>query len=330
MHVSPAEALDRIVDRYHQVADRCDAVLVVGTDYTDVGTPTEFAFNARIAANLGSPVLLVLNGVGRTPEELQTMASMAAGELRAQHGTLFAVVANRCDPAQLAADTAAIAGVGVPAYALPEDPLLNAPSVADLMRACDGTLVSGDQALLGRESTGLVVAAMTMPNVLDRLFEGCVVVTPGDRPEVVLGVLTAARLGQLPADVGHRAQRRAAAARAGQPADRGLGATMPIIATDLGTHATTTALNDVRGRLTKQSARKVVSAMSLFAEHVDGEALLDRLEVARTDVVTPLMFEHQLIDRARRRPAAHRAARGRRRPHPARGRHRAAPRQSPT
>ncbi len=73
---------------------------------------------------------------------------------------------------------------------------------------------------------------------------------------------------------------------------------MPIIATDLGTHATTTALNSVRGRLTKDSTRKVVTALSLFAEHVDGDALLDRLEVARTDAVTPLMFEHQLIDEA--------------------------------
>ena len=38
------------------------AVVVVGSDYTDVGTPTEFSFNARIAANLGAPVLLVLEG----------------------------------------------------------------------------------------------------------------------------------------------------------------------------------------------------------------------------------------------------------------------------
>ena len=298
VHASPAEALDRIVDRYHRVADRCDAVLIVGTDYTDVGTPTEFAFNARIAANLGSPVLLVLNGDGRTSEELHTMASMAAAELKAQHGTLFAVVANRCDPTQLESDTAAIAGVGVPAYALPEDPLLNAPSVADLMRACKGTLVSGDEALLGRESTGLVVAAMTMPNVLDRLFEGCVVVTPGDRPEVVLGVLTAHVSANFPQMSGIVLNGGLLLPEQVSRLIEGIGATMPIIATDLGTHATTTALNGVRGRLTKQSARKVVSAMSLFAEHVDGEELLDRLEVARTDAVTPLMFEHQLIDRA--------------------------------
>ena len=36
-----------------------------------------------------------------------------------------------------------------------------------------------------------MVAAMTLPNVLDRMEEGAVVVTPGDRPEIVLGVLFA-------------------------------------------------------------------------------------------------------------------------------------------
>ncbi len=298
VHADPAAALDRIVDRYHQVADRCDAVVVVGSDYTDVGTPTEFAYNARIAANLGAPVLLVLNGHGRSPEDLRTMASMAVAELKAQHGTLFAVVANRCDAQQVLRDAQAIGVDGALSYALPEQPLLNAPSVGDLLRACGGTLVSGDAALLARESTGLVVAAMTMPNVLDRLFEGAVVVTPGDRPEVVLGVLMAHVSASFP-------QMAGIILNGGLPLPEqvarlleGLGTTMPIIATDLGTHATTTALNDVRGRLDKDSTRKVVTAMSLFAEHVDGDVLLDRLEVARTDAVTPLMFEHQLIDRA--------------------------------
>src|SRR5215217_2179598 len=68
LHREPEAALDRIVERFHQVADRADAVVVVGSDYTDVGAPTEFSFNAKIAANLGSPVLLVLNAHARTPE----------------------------------------------------------------------------------------------------------------------------------------------------------------------------------------------------------------------------------------------------------------------
>src|SRR3712207_2576576 len=65
MHRDPDAALDRIVERYHAVAEKCDAVVVVGSDYTDVTTPTEFSVNARIAANLGAPVLLVVNGAER-------------------------------------------------------------------------------------------------------------------------------------------------------------------------------------------------------------------------------------------------------------------------
>ena len=298
VHSDPTSALDRIVERYHRVAERCDAVVVVGSDYTDIGTPTEFSYNARIAANLAAPVVLVLNGSGRSPADLHTMTLMAVGELKAQHGTLFAVVANRVDRAQVIEDTEAITVEDVPAYAIPDEALLSAPSVSDLMHACDGTLLSGDDALLAREATGLVVAAMTMPNVLDRLFEGAVVVTPGDRPEVVLGVLTAHVSANFPQISGIVLNGGLRMPESVTRLIEGLGATMPIIATDLGTHATASALNSVRGRLTKDSTRKVGTALALFAEYVDGDALLDRLEVARTDAVTPLMFEHQLIDQA--------------------------------
>ena len=298
VHEDPTAALDRIVERYHKVAEKCDAVVIVGSDYTDIGTPTEFSYNARIAANLGAPVLLVLNGSGRTAEDLHTVTDMAVAELNANHGSLFAVIANRVDEEDLARDVAALATDDVPAYAIPEEPLLSAPSVGDLLAAVDGHLLSGDESLLNREVTGLVVAAMTMPNVLDRLFEGAVVVTPGDRPEVVLGVLMAHASPTFP-------QISAIVLNGGLPLAKqvsrlieGLGVTMPIITTELGTHATSTALTAVRGRLTKDAPRKVATALALFGQHVDGEALLDRLEVARSEAVTPLMFEHQLIDDA--------------------------------
>ena len=72
VHADPDGAMERIVARYHQVAEKSDAVVIVGSDYTDVGAPAEFAFNARVAANLGVPVLLVLNGDGRDVEQLRT------------------------------------------------------------------------------------------------------------------------------------------------------------------------------------------------------------------------------------------------------------------
>ena len=62
VHADLDAAMSDIVDRFHAVADRCDLVLVIGSDFSDIATPTEFSVNARIAANLGAPVLLVLGG----------------------------------------------------------------------------------------------------------------------------------------------------------------------------------------------------------------------------------------------------------------------------
>ena len=298
VHADPDAALDTIVQRYHEVAEHADAVLVVGSDYTDVGTPTEFSYNAKIAANLGTPVVLVLNGFQHSPRDLRAIADMAVGELRENHGSLAAVVANRVAPQLLTDTVAALAGAGGSVFALPEDPLLTQPTVADLLSPVNGRLLSGDPALLTREVTGLVVAGMTMPNVLDRLFEGAAVVTAGDRPEVVLGVLMAHASLNFP-------QISAVVLNGGftlpvqvQRLMDGLGVTLPILETTFDTQATSAALTAVRGRLTKDSPRKVDAALSLFEQHVDGEALLDQLEVSRSSAVTPLMFEHQLIDAA--------------------------------
>src|SRR5918994_1086126 len=298
VHADPDVAMDRIVARYHQVAEQSDAVVIVGSDYTDVGAPAEFAFNARVAANLGAPVLLVLNGQGRGVDQLRTTAAMAQAELAANHATLFAVIANRVDPEATDRTATALRREGVPAFALPEQPLLSAPSVGDLMAACDGRLVRGDETQLAREVPGLVVAAMTMPNVLDRLFDGALVVTPGDRPEVVLGVLTAHQSASFPKISGLVLTGGRERPEQGGGLLDGLGVALPMIATDLGTHAASTALTNRRGRLDKDSPRKIATALTLFAEHVDGEELMSGLEVARTSVVTPLMFEHQVLDAA--------------------------------
>ena len=298
LHRDPDAALSRIVERYLLVAEKADAVVVVGTDYTDVGAPAEFSFNARVAANLGIPVMLVLNAHGRTAEAVQASAELAATELEANLGSLFAVVANRADPAGRDEVLAALARYGVPAYALPEVPLLFAPSVGDMMAACEGSLVSGEERLLAQEATGFVVAAMTLPNVLDRLFDGAVVVAPGDRPEVVLGILTAQVSAHFPQMSGIILNGGIPLApQVGRLLD-GLRTTMPIIETDFGTKDTAAALTTLRGRLHKDSPRKVATALALFDEYVDGGALLDGLEVARSDAVTPLMFEHHLVDLA--------------------------------
>src|SRR3546814_15107998 len=57
---------------------------------------------------------------------------------------------------------------------------------------------------------------------------------------------------------------------------------------------------NTRGRLAADSHRRYDTALAMFERHVDTEELTRSLGVARPRVVTPLMFEYGLVERARR------------------------------
>ena len=103
LHADRDAAIDDIVERYHAMAAECDAVVIVGSDYTDVASPAELSVNARIAVNLGAPVLLAVRAKGRSAEQVAHVVEVCLAELDAQHAHTAAVVANRCEPSQLGA-----------------------------------------------------------------------------------------------------------------------------------------------------------------------------------------------------------------------------------
>ncbi|SEH50538.1 phosphate acetyltransferase [Mycolicibacterium rutilum] len=299
LHDNPDGALGDIVDRYHRVADQCDAVLIVGSDYTDVAAPSELSTNARIAANLGAPIVLAVKAKDRSPEQVAHIVDICLDEIATQHAHTAAVVANRCDPAAPAAVAEALKGFGPTCYALPEEPLLVAPSVAELQQAVEGTVVGGDTALLSREAMGVLVAGMTAEHVLERLTEGVAVITPGDRSDVVLAVLSAhvaegfPSLSCLILNGGLELHPAIATLVAG------LGLRVPIIATPFGTFETASRVAAARGRVTSTSLRKIDTALSLMDTYVDTADLLNRLSIPIPSVVTPQMFTYQLLDWAR-------------------------------
>ena len=300
LHASPDHAMGVIVDRFHEVARDHDVVLVVGSDFTDVSAPTEFSVNAAVAANLGSRLLLVVPAADHDPAQVATAAEMAVVAAREVHAHVTGVVANRVDPERLEQTTAAVSVVvGVPVQSLPDTPLLRAPTVKDLMDACAGRLVHGDTAWLDRESSGLVVAAMTMPHVLDRLIDGGVVIVPGDREDVVLGVLLAHRSKTFPTLSGIVLNGGFPLTPQVQRLIEGLDVVLPVIATDGGTMTTATRLGAARGRLTPDSTRKLEAAVAMVERGLDAEALLGPVATTGEGTVTPLMFEHRLVDAAR-------------------------------
>ena len=311
----PDRALAKIVSRFKAVEAQCDSVVIVGSDYTDVASPAELSYNARIAANLGAPVLLVLGGrdqqgraeqlgtsTARTPAAVGQIAASALAELQAERAELFAVIVNRADPDALQETVDAVRAANeqdTPIWAIPEDRMLVAPSIRGIIAAVDGTLVKGDPDLLTREALSVVVAGMSMVNVLPRLTEDAVIVVPADRTEVLLALLLADASGTFPSIAGIILNGPFALP---EPIDRlldGLASRVPIIATDHGTYDTAVRVMGARGRVAADSRNRYERALGLFQRHVDINELTTQLGLVESTVVTPLMFEYGLIERAR-------------------------------
>lgn len=301
LHTDPEDALSRIVSRFHDLAARCDSVVILGTDYTDVAGPTELSFNARIAANLGAPVLLVVSGRERTPDGVRALVDVSIAELAAHHAQAVGLVVNRADTHSAREIRTALteAQPDLPVWTIPEEPFLQAPTVGQLLEAVDGTLVLGDPELLGREALDVQVGAMSFEHLLERLTDGGVVITPGDRTDLLIGLLATHMTPSFPSLAGIILN--GGFYPQGRPAEllEAMRPKLPIITTELGTYRTARAAATTRGRVDKNSVRKVETARALFERNVDSAALAARLDLPRPEVVTPLMFEYQLIERAR-------------------------------
>ncbi|MFW0793680.1 phosphate acetyltransferase [Gordonia sp. CPCC 205515] len=299
VHEDPDGAIGEIVARFHAVESRCDTVLVIGSDYTDVGTPSELSYNARVAANLSAPVILAIKADDRTAAELRGFADLAVNEISAAHATTAAIVVNRCEPALMKVIGSEVAQTGIPTWCLPEDPVLIAPTMGELMTALGADLYSGDKELLDREALNVMVGGMTAEHILERLSDGTVVITPADRSDVLLALVNANAAQGFPRLSGIILNGGLHPHPMIEALVSGLKPTLPIISCKQGTYETARTAAHTRGRVAVGSARKIDAALALMEEHIDAAEMRKILDVRSPSVVTPQMFEYNLIARAR-------------------------------
>lgn len=284
-----------------------DVVVVEGSDYRAGSLAAELDFNIDAANHLGAPVLLVVRGSRRSAEQVLDAVASGITILRDRGCTLVGVVANRVDPEVLAdvrAGMPAIVG-GLVGAALPETPLLAAPTVAEVARALGARYMNESDrngALDGgahREVNRLIVGAMGLEHFLERVRDGDLVITPGDRADIIAGSLAAHLSGTYPAVAGLVLTGGLVPDAVHRLVDGYGHAGIPVIAVDGDTYTVTSAVTAVRGSITARSPRKIATAVAMFEEGVDTSALVERITQARPTRTTPLMFEHALIERAR-------------------------------
>ena len=300
------QLIDIIIKKFKALEESHSFVLCEGSDFLGKDSAFEFELNTDIAATLEEPVLIVSSGQGKTGQEIIHSANLTLELMRAKGLDVVAVIVNRAQVTEgerrkiLSSFKADKDGAAPAVYVVPEEPELGRPTVDDVRASLNAEVIYGQERMdvLVEE---FLIAAMQVEHFLKYLSPGALVITPGDRSDIILATL-ASRLSSKYPDVS------GIVLTGGLKPDKPVmeliegwvGIPMPIMTVPDATFHTVKAVNDLRGRIEPDDERKVATALGLFERNVDGEELTRRFTSRESGKISPKMFEFKLIEMAQR------------------------------
>lgn len=294
------EVLDTLIDKFKSLESRFDYVLVEGTDFEGEGAIIEWDMNVLIAKNLGIPTIIISNGIGKSMNEFVNALKLACDSFKDNGVEVLMVVANKIQPENrepVIQRLAAELPDGVIAAAIPLNPVLANPSVREIMDALGGRLLFGER-YLEKQVAQFGVGAMQLRNYLTHLGEDTLVITPGDRADIILGVLQAHISSNYPSIAGIALTGGLLPEESIIKLIEGLSDIVPIFSVQEGTFAATNRIGAIRSQIYANNALKISVSLRDFATYVPEDALTERLVQFRSDGITPRMFQYNLLKKA--------------------------------
>ena len=298
------DLLQEIVQAYKKYEADHDFVLIEGTNFQGPTVAFEFDVNADIARNLGAPIVLAVSGRDRSTGDIVDNAILSKEKFSERGCDLLAVIVNRAAAGDLDAVTAALSGefekAGIAfAGAIPEEEILAKPRMDEIASALNAEVLYGER-YLDNLVFGFRIASMQLMTILERLESGALVITSGDRADVLLGLMASQVSNQTANLSGILLSSGLKPTGAVDRVIQGLRDTqLPVLAVDTGTYETAINVSRVVSSITPNSHRKIETARILFEQHVRSDVIREGLSVTRVEKLTPTLFLHNIIERAR-------------------------------
>lgn len=293
--------IDKIISRYKSLEDQNDFTLIEGSDFLGEGSAFEMGINATIAKNLNAPAIIVSSGKDKSIAQIINSAvslynSFVNHDIKVLGLVMNKVEADQCDdvyqllkpqlPDNLMLSV-------IPAY---KD--LNSPTMQEILDAVEGKLLFGKSSL-SNQVDNFITGAMQVPSFLKHLKPNVLIVTPGDRGDIIVASLQANLSASYPRVAGIVLTANVEPEEPITKLIEGLDTVVPIIAVSTGTFETINRIGNIQSRIAPDNKKKIQLAIDTFNKHVDTEKLLDSMVTYQPDGMTPYMFLHQLGKRAK-------------------------------
>ncbi len=297
------DIVQAIIERYNEIRGKFEFILCEGFESSGISAGFDVDANINISKNLGSPILGVLSGRNKQEHEITESLKIVLDAIESEGCFNVATIVNRVSP-ELIKDVwerinREVKG-DVPVYVIPEVPELASPTMGEIMEGLRCSFIHGDRSGLTRVIRQFKIAAMTLDNYLSYLEDGDLIITPGDREDILVGTLTTLFSRNFPniagimltggLKPGPRVTRLVEGLRQ---------ASIPVIGAVDDTFTSAMKASQVPALISKDNPKKVDVALGTFESAVNINEIRRRLAVPRSEIVTPLMFQYSLFERAR-------------------------------
>lgn len=295
------DVIDLIIEKYKRLEERFDFILVEGTSFSGEGTVVELDMNVLIAKNLGIPAMIVGAGIGKTLDELVDSLYLAFDTFKNKEVEVLAVVANKVLPQNLMMVTSGLQKSLPPSvltYSIPLLPNLKNPTLKEIIAVLDAKVLFGHNQL-NNEVDNFSVGAMQLRNYLLHLKDKALVITPGDRADIILGALQANESANYPSIAGIILTGSILPEDTILRLIEGLSTLVPIVAVNEGTYGVTNKIGNVNAKIYADNRVKIEASIATFNKYTDLELLSKKLNNFEVEGMTPKMFQYNLVKRAK-------------------------------
>lgn len=290
-----------IIKKYKNLEAKYDYVLVEGTDFSGEGGFTELDVNLMVAKNLGIPVLIVGAGNDKKKKDFINTMQLTYNSFIQKEVDVIGLIANKIEIDEMEyikTELRKVIPKEVHIDVVPKVNFLANPTVKEVAEALNGKVLFGEQFLdnsIGSYSTG----AMQLRNYLTRIKENALVITPGDRADIILGALQANASSNYPRIAGIILTGNLIPEEPILKLIEGVQSTVPIVSVDGGTFGISNKIGAVKAKIYASNSKKILLALDTFDTYINVERLNKILSKFSSDKLTPSMFQYNLLQRAK-------------------------------
>jgi len=293
------KVIDEIIKKYKYLEERFDFILVEGTDFSNENTNLELDINILISKNLGLPVIIVANGYKKTLENITENIQYAYNTFK-EEVEVLSVITNKIDTKEVEILKPLLeerikreTNISV----IPNVKSLSSPTIKEITKALKGNILFGED-LINNQTDHFGVGAMQLRNYLTHLKENTLVITPGDRADIILGALQANLSKNYPKISGIILTGGIVPEEPILKLIEGLSSITPIVSVKEGTFNVTNAIGKIKSKIYADNIEKIETSIATFEKHVDTNKLSNDLITFKSDGFTPRMFQYNLLQKA--------------------------------